>query len=154
MNLEVKRARAASVNALIQVIGSYGHRFFYYAKSNRFATMSVRENGHIYSRDHYTGGDIYTHFEGGRWRAFSGGGTLRALVIAFRKFIATGEPVPARHFGPWPDWICDGDLWGYGESMEFVRDAAFTLGVAGPRTNDRGGVAPSTVPRSGRPALP
>jgi hypothetical protein len=52
-------------------------------------------------------------------------------VEALRDFVRTGKKLPmAKYFGPWPGWLCGGDLWGYGEDMPLVRRAARTLGVA------------------------
>ena len=34
-----------------------------------------------------------------------------------------GEEINIRHFGPFPEWSCGGDLWGYGkDEMQKVRE--------------------------------
>lgn len=53
---------------------------------------------------------------------------MRALIEQLRNYIQTGNPQKLS-LGPWPKWICDGDLWGYGEDMQQVRDAATRLGI-------------------------
>ena len=78
--------------------------------------------------DGYREDRIYTHYTRGRWRGFSEGGTLRDLVIRLRDFITKGTTV-GRVFGPYPDWYCDGDPWGYGADMKRVFDAAVEMGI-------------------------
>ncbi len=127
--LDAKRARAETVNAAIRVMGSHGRRFFWSNKFKRFATMEVDRRGRVWFLDDHTGRRTYTHDERYNWRAFSHGGTMRRLVCRFRRYIMTGALVPAGHFGPWPDWYCGGDLWGYGEAMETVRRDIRALGI-------------------------
>jgi len=83
--------------------------------------------GHVYLRDEYRGKLIYTHYAGD-WRGFTNGGTMRNLIIHLRDYIRTGAP-QKMNLGPWPEWICDGDLWGYGDDMQTVRQAAARLGI-------------------------
>jgi hypothetical protein len=64
------------------------------------------------------------------WRGFSEGGTLRSLVEQLRDYIRTGKQVHPQSFGPWPQWYCDGDLWGYGDDMQQVRDKAISLEIS------------------------
>lgn len=45
-----------------------------------------------------------------RWKGFTEGGTLRALVTDLANYIRTGEPI-RNHFGQWPEGYRDGDLW-------------------------------------------
>lgn len=131
-----KAERLEKVNAMIRVMGSCGRRFFYSLRYDRFARMEIDSRGKVWFVDDYSGHRIYTHYERGSWRKFSHGGTMRALVIAFRKFIQQGTPVPAGSFGPWPDWYCGGDLWGYGDDMVKVRSKAIALGIVKLKTND------------------
>lgn len=123
-----KRDRIDKVNQMIRAIGDRGRRFFYSKSKDRYASVEVDHRGRVWWIDDYTGRRIYTHYRY-RWQGFSHGGTLQDLVGHFRDFIAKGKPVPARCFGPWPSYYCDGDLWGYGEDMEAVRVAAKELGI-------------------------
>lgn len=76
--------------------------------------------------DDYTRKRIYTHYKG-RWRGFTHGGTIKQLIESLRDYITRGELLPAGIFGPWPDWYCGGDLWGYDSAMETVRTKAMLL---------------------------
>lgn len=53
---------------------------------------------------------------------------MREVVIKLSNFIRTGEPQQIS-LGPWPDWICKGDPWGYGAEMEDVRSSAAMHGL-------------------------
>lgn len=119
--IDERRYRAEKINVLIAAIASCGRRFFHH--QGNIARMEVDERGRVWWVDHYSGKQVYTHRQ---WlgRGFTSGGTLNRLVCAFRDYIMTGAPVKRGHFGPWPEWICDGDPWGYGEDMEKVRVAA------------------------------
>lgn len=122
-----KHDRVQNVNQLIKVIGDGGRNFFKH--KDRYASMEIDCRGKIWWVDDYTEKRIYTHYEFGRWRGFSHGGTLRDLVRALRNYVTKGEPVPTFHFGPWPEHFCNGDLWGYGDYMDRVRDSACNLGI-------------------------
>lgn len=135
-----KGDRLVLVNEAVKVIGSHGRRFFYSKIYDRYALMEIDARGRLWWIDEYTDQRIYTHYNG-RWCQFSNGGTLHGLVIHFKNFVQTGEPMP-RVFGPWPQWYCDGDLWGYGDDMQKVRDGLAAIGLplappkgAGPLTN-------------------
>ncbi len=116
--MSAKAERLAEANRVLKIISKHGRRFFYH--KDRTSQFEVDARGMIWFRDSYSDKPIYTHYNG-RWRYFSEGGTLRSLVIALRDYIRTGEPISAGWFGPWPEYICDGDLWGYGPSMDDVR---------------------------------
>lgn len=122
-----KRARAAACTALLHAIGDCGRNFF--KGSNGRARFEVDMRGRVWFVDDYSQQWIYTHHTRDDWRGFSHGGTLRDLVIKLRDFIATGSTIAPGHLGPWPDWICSGDLWGYGDDMVKVRRAALELGI-------------------------
>lgn len=124
-DLTAKMARVEQANQLIKAIAECGRRFFFH--SDQVSRFEVDTRGRIWFIDGYRDARIYTHYQG-RWRGFSEGGTPRRLVTHLRDFIRTGEPQKLG-LGPWPDWFCDGDLWGYGEGMEHVRQAATSLGV-------------------------
>lgn len=121
-----KPERAAIANEMLVAIASCGRRFF--AHKDRVSRFELDHRGRIWLIDKYTEKRIYTHYEG-QWRGFSDGGTLHALIERLRDFIASGKPLPATIFGPWPEWVCGGDLWGYGADMQTVRDEAKRLGV-------------------------
>lgn len=123
-----RKARIRAVNELVKVIGSCGRRFFYSWGKERFAFIEVDSNGRVWWVDEYTGKRIFTAYSG-HWRGFSNGGTLQDLVERFSGFVQTGEPVNRDVFGPWPDWICQSDRWGYKGDMEKVREAALRLKV-------------------------
>jgi hypothetical protein len=116
-----KRERAARANEFLRAVAGCGRGFF--QRCGRVSSFEVDDRGRIFFRDAYTLRAIYTHDTRGRWRGFTEGGTMRCLVIYLRDFIRTGEQQNL-HLGPWPQWVCDGDLWGYGQDMELVRAAA------------------------------
>lgn len=47
---------------------------------------------------------------------------MRQCICGDREYL-TG------YLGPWHEWGCDGDLWGYGEDMQLVRDVAIALNL-------------------------
>lgn len=124
--LKIKQAeklnRLQKVNKLIREIADCGRRFFYSKSNNRYAQMEIDKNGKIWFIDDYTGKRIYTHCI--KWKGFSHGGTLKGLIELFRDYIGHNKQINPANFGPWPDWCCGGDLWGYGDDMEKVRNAA------------------------------
>jgi hypothetical protein len=125
---QIKAQRATKINELIRCIGGCGRQFFFSKENNRFAVIEVDPRGRVWWIDDGSGRRIYTHYRGD-WRGFSHGGTLQALVIAFREYICTGEPINPGYFGPWPDWVCGSDLWGYGVDIQVVREKAKALSV-------------------------
>ena len=127
--MDQQRERAGKVNKLLEVIASCGRRFFAYPQRYGVSRFEVDRRGRIWFIDGYTGRRIYLHYR--NWgRGFSEGGTLRDLVNSLKRYIATGEPAKAS-FGPWPQWLSDGDPWGYGEDMQQVRECAAGLGITG-----------------------
>lgn len=122
-----KRERVVRANNFLTAIASCGRRFFRYEAGVSYFELDAR--GRVWFIDTYRGARIYTHHTRDSWRGFTQGGTLRNLVIALRDFIRTGDGSRVS-IGPWPDWVCDGDLWGYGfENMERVREAARAQGI-------------------------
>lgn len=122
-----KKERLEIANKLIDVIAACGRKFF--AKEERVSKFEIDARGKIWFIDAYSQKRIYTHHKG-RWRGFTNGGTLRALVENLRDFINNGTQISNPYtFGPWPDHIAQGDLWGYGDDMQAVRDAALSLGI-------------------------
>lgn len=115
--------RLAEANHLILEISAIGRRFFYSEPHDRVACFERSVDGKLWFRDDYTGRRIYVAYRG-EWRHFSHGGTLRRLVEGLAGYIRTGERIPAGHFGPWPEYYFNGDLWGYGkEAMSALRGA-------------------------------
>ncbi len=116
-----KEVRLAEANDVIAAISRHGRRFFYSAEHDRNSRFEMDSRGKLWLIDKYTGRRVYVSYTG-EWRAFSDGGTLRRLIEALANYIRSGEKMPSSHFGPWPDWFCDGDLWGYGaEAMAQLR---------------------------------
>lgn len=120
--------RAEKANELLEHIADRGRRFF--THEGRVSRFEVDARGRVWFIDKYQEDRLYCH---GRhaltsWR-FSEGGTLRSLCLALVGYIRTGKPLGG-HFGPWPEWICDGDPWGYGfEAMHGIRHHARELGI-------------------------
>lgn len=120
----LKQQRIENVNAMIKVIGDCGRGFFKH--NGQYASIECDWRGRVWWNDDYTEKRIYLHYR--HWnRGFSHGGTLRTLVNHFRDYVTKGTKVPASSFGPFPQYLCDGDLWGYGKDMETVREAARQL---------------------------
>lgn len=116
-----KAERLDVANAVLLAIARHGRRFFWSERRQRAARFALDRLGRVRLTDDYTGVPVLVSRRS-QWRGFSHGGTLRALVEAMAGYIRTGEPITGRYFGPWPDWICDGDLWGYGaEAMKALR---------------------------------
>lgn len=125
--MTTKQNRVEMANETLCAIASCGRKFF--AHDGRVSRFELDHRGRVWFIDKYTQKRIYTHYRY-EWIGFSEGGTLRALVERLRDFIATGRQLPLLVFGPWPEWVCGGDLWGYGEDMEIVRGAVCKSGVA------------------------
>lgn len=121
-----KSQRADVANQMLEAIAGCGRRFF--SHSGNTSRFEVDGRGRIWFIDGYKGRRIYTHYKY-NWRGFTEGGTLRTLVERLRDFIRDGSKLPATIFGPWPEWVCGGDLWAYGADMAKVREAAQRLGI-------------------------
>lgn len=135
-----KEGRVALANALLVAIAQRGRKFF--AGRHGVGHFALRPRA-VWFFDAESGEWVFPYTEL-RWRHFSGGGTLRRLVEALRDFIRFGTPVSEHHFGPWPHWICGGDLWGYGEpAMGEIREVARRLSITTPT---RGSSACATTP--------
>lgn len=121
------RVRCKRANQLLQRIATSGRCFF--AHKGRISRFEVDDRGRVWFIDKYRCRRLYCH---GRHalptRYFSEGGTLRSLCLDLVEYIRTGKPL-GRQLGPFPDWICDGDPWGYGADMELVRTRAITLKI-------------------------
>lgn len=119
--------RMEKANAIIRVIGSHG-RCFLSENSDRqplvknpfFAHFKVDSRKEIWFVDRYSRKPTLVRHSD--WPNFSDGGTLRSIVESLANYIRGGYEIPMRMFGPWPEWSCGGDLWGYGDDMQKVRD--------------------------------
>jgi len=117
MSMATKHERMVVANLVIEAISQFGRQFFLH--KGRVSKFELDSRGRLWFIDGYTQRRIYVAYEG-KWRGFTEGGTLRDLIKNLGGFIRSGDPI-RRRFGPWPEWICDGDLWGYGESMGALR---------------------------------
>lgn len=143
--MNAKQARLQHANDLIRVIASHGRRFFWHAGVNvldpatkavtwvpaeRYASLELR-SGRVYFIDDYTQKSIYTHKTSipSRWRGFSHGGTLRALVEVMRDYIIHGITLHPEYIAP--ERINPGsNIWGYSQEEAIsVREAAFKLPI-------------------------
>lgn len=128
--------RLLVANKAIEIIASHGRKFFsLQADKPRAAENRISKflfvNGRLWFEDKYTGRRIYVAWRRGRWRGFSEGGTLRALIESMADWIIGKRPeFPLSKLGPFPEWVCGGDLWGYGEDMDIVRQEISRLAVA------------------------
>lgn len=120
-----KQLRTEAANKFLRQIASCGRRFFLH--KGLVSHFELDDRGRVWFVDAYTSSRIYTQRTDTAWKGFSEGGTLRDLVIELSRHIQTGAPV--RGLGPWPQWYCAGDLWGYGEDMEIIRSLARLLGL-------------------------
>lgn len=129
MNPRYRRERCEAVNELMRVIAGCGRHFFSY--EGRVTLFDVSDSGEVWITDKYTQHRMCVRGQYVRSRKFSDGGTLNALVVRLGKYIRYNETMPADStwFGPWPRDYCGGDLWGYGDDMQQVRDAAVRLGI-------------------------
>lgn len=123
--IEERKRRMEIANGIIRVVSEHGRKFF--AHSNGLSHFEIDElTNRLWFVDGYTQKRIYTSCRWSRWRGFSEGGTLRALIENLADFITKNVPI-RHHFGPWRRELCDGDLWGYGDSMQAVRDEVAKL---------------------------
>ena len=124
----IRTERAEKVNMLLRVIASTGRHFFHRGagQNPEFDYFRIDSRGLPWFESRY--GPVYTRR---RWlrKNFHHGGTLNALVKRLSDWIMDETPLPNGILGPWPDWYCDGDLWGYGDDMERVRAKAREIGA-------------------------
>jgi hypothetical protein len=118
--------RLEIANQFIKIISNYGRHFFKHKEDISY--FKFDSNNRIRFVDSYTRVEVFIAYKGD-WKGFTHGGTLRDLVIALKEYIYGDKPLPLKHLGPWPDYICDGDLWGYGEDMIIVREECSKLEV-------------------------
>ena len=115
-----QQERCETANNFIHCISTHGRKFFHH--KGETSRLELDERGRVWFVDKYSKKRIYTHYRYD-WRGFTEGGTLRNLVKHLRDYIKTGKHLPhsALFF---PDWACDGDIWGYGEDMEIIQNFA------------------------------
>lgn len=123
---EAQDARLRQVNGLLREIAKHGRRFFFHKGTVSQFTWDV--HGRLWWKDAYSGKLVYP-YGNRRWRGFTEGGTLRALVLELRMYIVHGIKLSQGTLGPWPVWYCEGDLWGYGDAMTSIRAYAQDAGM-------------------------
>lgn len=135
--------RIETANQILRICASHGRRFFAEDGDHRQRMKNPRIShffvnaltGRLHYRDKWRGASIYVHHDppcrnGFGWR-FSDGGTLLSLCRELRDYIlGKRDDIRIGHFGPWPEWICGGDPWAYGEDMEKVRQEVRALMLA------------------------
>ncbi len=122
-----KKRRMIRANHVIYIISQVGRKFFNH--KGEVSRIEMDHNGRLWYFDAFSRKKIYLHCAWSDWRGFTEGGTLENLVKGFKHYIMTGEKIRSTSFGPWPDWICDGDLWGYGDDIKIVRDTAIAMKI-------------------------
>ncbi|MCE2029263.1 hypothetical protein [Sessilibacter corallicola] len=127
MKNKEKLERLEKANEFIEVVSGCGRRFFY--NNGVIAKFVLSEHGRVFLVDEWTQKKVYTHIDNQEWKNFSGGGTLKGLIIALREFIMHGQRLSAWRFRP---VLPNGfeNPWGYGNDILIVHDAAIRIGVA------------------------
>ncbi len=120
-----RQQRVEIANDFLRIISQHGRRFFHF--QGRVSRFELDERRRVWFIDSYRQSRIYTHREGSWGRKFHNGGTLLSLCKALRDFIMDRGSLPLRHLGPWPQTLCEGDLWGYGDEMATVREQCSAL---------------------------
>jgi len=124
--LDWQRERAERANQLIIIIATHGRRFFYNKKTGLYAHVEIDENRRVWWTDEHSEKRIYiqrTQF-GSKMAGFTHGGTLRSLAESIRDYILEEKLLSRRHIA---EPCSYGDIWGYGEDAEVVRQKAFQL---------------------------
>lgn len=112
--LKAKQERLTHANKLIQLISSYGRRFFYNKNFDRVAYFKLDEKNRLWFVDDFTDKPIYmqkTGF-GNKWRGFTHGGTLRSLVEMISDYIRSGRLVDIGVIAPQRTFD-ESNIWGY-----------------------------------------
>jgi len=105
--------RIQHANDVILSISRYGRHFFRCSRTGAVAHFVLDDRNRLRFVDEASRRAVLI-VKGGEWRGFTNGGTMRALVEDLAEYIKTGRQI-RNHFGPWPEWVCGGDLWGYGD---------------------------------------
>ena len=120
-----REQRVETANEFLRIISEHGRHFFRTFHRNHgrpyeeVDCFELDGRGRVWFRQRWDDSRIYTHYTGA-WRGFMHGGTLRLLIRALCNYIMGRADLPT--LGPWPEWVCGGDLWGYGSEMEKVRE--------------------------------
>ena len=132
MSLQEKRYREFRANKLLEEIANRGHGFFSLDDYEQ-SCFHVDLRGRVWFFDATSGKKIYTHYDG-EWKGFTHGVTMRRLIKALARYITKGTILKSSlYFGPWPDSLCNGDLWGYGDdNMAAIRRRARQLYITEP----------------------
>lgn len=126
-----RQQRTKNANELIGTIASCGRKFF--NKRTHVSFFELQEVSRLFYVDGFRGKRVWTHSR--QWfysRNIGEGGTLAAMLRDLQKYIMHGSKLSQNHFY-WKPWICNGDLWGYGDDMEIVRKKAVELGIIDPK---------------------
>ncbi len=127
-----KEARVEIANRFLEIIASHGRKFF--AHERHISRFELDKRRRVWFVDKYSQKREYTHYR--YWgRRFTEGGTMFALAKHLQAFIMGRESLPISSLGPWPDWYCDGDLWGYGDDMAKVRAECAALATTEENTD-------------------
>ncbi len=120
-----KEERLAAANKLLELIGQHGRHFF---RHDDETSHFVLKDGKTYFFDAKTKRTIAI-IKNQPWSGFSEGYTLQSLIVNISYYILTGRRIQS-DLGPWPDYIANGDLWGYGPyAMIIIRREARRLGI-------------------------
>ena len=123
MNKPEREQRLVVVNQLIDLIAANGRHFF--RGETRNARFEFDERNRLWWIDNYRQTKVYTHQASrAKFRGFTGGGTLRSLMLHLRDYIIDDAKLPPSQLGPWPEWYSEGDPWGYGADMATIRQFA------------------------------
>lgn len=117
--------RCEYANRLIQVISSYGRCFFYSRQRDSVARLSFDRRVYL----HDESGATIEAKAASKWRGFSHGGTLRALVLKMRDYVMRGERIDPAYLGI-DRQQGEGNIWGYApDQMRLCREAAQQLPI-------------------------
>lgn len=126
------QARMEKANAIIRVMASYGRLFFSSNSDKREASpdpfiahFTVDACGELWFVDRYSRKPILVRLQ--EWRGFSDGGTLRGIVEHLAEHIKAETPINPGYFARSPQWVCKGDMWGYGDDMVKVETKVAAL---------------------------
>lgn len=119
-----KETRLKHANELLNLVASEGRRFF--RRGDEISRFELDGHGRIWFIDAPSQCRIYTHYP--KLKGYGGGGTLKQIILLLRDYISSGKQL-RDVLGPWPSWYCEGDVWGYGESMKRIREYAVEQGI-------------------------
>lgn len=126
-NTADRPARLDQANAVLGIIADNGPIFRSGGQRSYFSMLHDRL---VFFHDSFGGTIEIYRINTNTWSNFSEAGLMKTLVRDLREYILMGTKIPARHFGPWPQWFSHGDPWGYGPAaMARVRAAVAELGV-------------------------